>query len=343
MKITLKTKLVALILFLLVFSALLFNQQAEEHTKSVYGALDTVSKITVISKKNAKHYATECKNIINRYDELFSITKPQSDFYKINNSNTTVTVSPDTLDIISACGDFYNTSEKSFDITGGALYKIWSDAIKNEQLPDAATIKHAMVHTGFSELIIDKNNLKITKKTPGQQLNAGAVAKGYITDKINEYLKKTTTSGAIIDLGGNILAFGKKNGKTPWSIGISTPENDGEILLSLSLSDKFIITSGDYQRYFDYGGIRYHHIIDAITGYPAKSGLKSVTIISDNGFTGDALSTVCFLSGLDKGIEIVKSYGVSAVFVTEDNKVFYSGELSDVMKNENPAYSFSQF
>ena len=343
MKITLKTKLIAVIILVLVSGTLIFNQRAEQYTQTLYDALDTVTSITVISKTNSQKYAKECTQIIYNYDELFSISKPQSDFYKINNAKTPVTVSPVTIDIISACGDFYSLSEKSFDITGGALYRIWSDAIKTKQLPDTDEIKTAMTHSGFSELLIDKNNLTITKKTPEQQLNAGAVAKGYITDKIKEYLKTTTASGAIIDLGGNILAYGKKNGKTPWSIGISTPENDGEILLSLSLSDKFVITSGDYQRYFDYNGIRYHHIIDARIGYPSKSGLKSVTIISDNGFMGDALSTVCFLAGLDKGIEIVKSYGVSAVFVTDDNKVFYSAELSPIAENKNPSYSFSQF
>jgi len=343
MKITKKTNLVAILFIFLLILCLTARLKNDVHTETVLGAMDTVSKITVISKSDAKSLVSECKNIINRYDELFSISKPKSDFYKINNLSQTVVVSQDTIDIVSKCEEFYNLSEKRFDITGGTLYKLWSDAIKNEQLPEDNTIKEAMEYTGFNTLLIERNNSAITKKQPQQQLNAGAVAKGYITDKINEYLKTTNASGALVDLGGNILAYGKKNNKTPWNIGISTPKNDGKILLSLSLSDKFVITSGNYQRYFDVNSTRYHHIIDATTGYPAKSELKSVTIICDNGFLGDALSTVCFLSGLTKGIEIAKIYGVSAVFVTDTNTVFYSGDILPIMDNKNPDYSFCEF
>ena len=158
-------------------------------------------------------------------------------------------------------------------------------------------------------------------------MDLGGIAKGYTADKVKEFLMEEDVDSAIINLGGNILAFGGKpseNGEIlPFQIGVSEPtdrENAG-IMGYFTARDASVVTSGNYERYFEEGGVRYHHILDSETGYPAETGLDSVTILSEKSVDGDALSTTCFVLGLERAMELIESIpDTEAVFITSDGE-----------------------
>lgn len=299
--------------------------------------MDTISKISVIGP-GAKKTAHECTDIIYKYDKLLSVSNPDSEIYKFNHSDTGIILSEEVFNIITSCESFYKDTDGLFDITVGALSQLWKTALISQKLPDENNIQKVLPLTNYSSLIFDKNNLSVTKTIKNQQISLGASAKGYISDRIAENLKNTSIKGAVIDLGGNIYVCGTKQNGNTWNIGIQDPNNTSLTIGTVSLDEGFVITSGDYQRYMDKDGIRYHHITDPKTGYPAKSDLRSVTVISNNGFTGDSLSTACFLSGLNKGIELLKKYNAMGIFVTNDNNIYYSKELSFTVHNDHYSY-----
>ena len=155
-------------------------------------------------------------------------------------------------------------------------------------------------------------------------IDLGAIAKGYIADQIKNYLLKENVKSALINLGGNILCVGKKQ-ENPFIIGVTNPQQTSDSLFSLKINDLSVVTSGTYQRFFEIDSKKYHHILNPKTGYSYENGLSSVTIISKKSIQGDALSTVCFSLGKEKGLELLNSLeGVSGCFIDENNQVSYS-------------------
>ena len=154
-------------------------------------------------------------------------------------------------------------------------------------------------------------------------LDLGFIAKGYIADKLKAYLVSNCVESAIINLGGNVLTIGKRPDGSPFQVGVQKPFADsGTAALTLSIADKSLVSSGNYERYFVKDDILYHHILSTENGYPADSGLSSVTIISENSVDGDALSTLCFILGYEKGKKLTDSLqGVEAVFIDIDGNI----------------------
>ncbi len=331
---------------LLVFIALLLfclRFTSRQYTLTVTDAMDTVSAVTVRSGLKSKKIAGKCADIIYRYDKMLSISNPQSEIYRFNHSDSGFTFSKEVYDMLKDCGRLYADTNGKFDVTVGAVSKLWANAFLTNRLPDSQKLLKASELTDFSSLSFDDESLTVTKSIPNRELSVGAVAKGYIADKIADYLKTEKPDGALIDLGGNIYVCGSNNAGKAWGIGIQDPDDSSALIGRISLNEGFVITSGDYQRYMISDGVRYHHILDAKTGYPANNGLRSVTIISDSGFTGDSLSTACFISGLEDGIKLARKYNVGAIFVTGKNEVFYSKELENTFSQKNENYSYTAF
>jgi thiamine biosynthesis lipoprotein len=159
-------------------------------------------------------------------------------------------------------------------------------------------------------------------------LDFGAIGKGYACDLIYAYLSGTEAEGAIVSVGGSIVAFGDYNKKgDKWRIAITHPRDADKYLGVISLDEGFVSTSGDYERYFEENGKRYHHILDATTGYPSESGLISVIVVAKSGIMSDALSTACLLVGEKKAIEILEGAGASAILVDENLNITTVGEI----------------
>lgn len=288
---------------------------------------DTVISITLY-EKNSSELIDDCFAIAEKYDTLFSKTNSESDVSKINNSyNTWVEINPETFDVIKTGISYEEISDGRFSVMCGALTDLWD--IPNANIPADAEIKSAIAICGKDTIELDENthSVKITKE--GAKLDLGAVAKGYIADCMKDYLLSQNVDSGIIQLGGNVLLIGENPTKADgnYTIGISKPFSEtSEVITGVTTSDKSIVTSGNYQRYFEMDGKIYHHIIDLTTGYPADTGLNSVTIICNKSVDADCLSTVCFLLGKEKGADLIHSLNSTvspfeAIFISDSNEI----------------------
>lgn len=278
---------------------------------------DTVITITLYRPDQEK-YLDGCFKLAQKYENYFSTTIADSDISKINSANgSPVRVHEETADIIKKSIEYSRLTDGCFDISVGALSSLWQDAIKEKKVPDDSVIKEAVKTIDYTKIKIDHN---MVSTAPGQKLDLGGIAKGYIADKMKLYLEKNHVKSALINLGGNVLTLGKKPDGSKYLIGIKKPfTENGEIIDTLSVSNRSVVTSGTYERYFKYDGRIYHHILDLKTGYPVQNDLDSVTIISDKSTDGDALSTSLFLLGEKKARKLIKNLdNVDAIFVHKD-------------------------
>jgi len=220
----------------------------------------------------------------------------------------------------------HEKSQGALDITIGSVARLWDIGGENPRIPGAGELEKAMDRLDVDELQIDGNKVSFLRK--GGQLDLGAVGKGIACDEIYEYLMTNCPDmNGTFSVGGSVLIYGEKPNGQSWKVGIRDPRGtEGEYMGSLTFSQKAgekvnVSTSGDYEKYFEENGVRYHHILDSKTGAPAESDLISVTIISESGFLSDALSTACFVAGKDAAITLAEEFDAEAILITKDNKV----------------------
>jgi len=288
---------------------------------------DTYVKLTVYSSKDSK-YLEDCLKMCERYDSLFSPSLEGSDIYNINHSNKSfVKVDPETYYLLKRAIEFCDETDGAVDITVAPLMDTWGLSHGNENLlettdsliankkekPADTEIKDALKAVDYRNVILE-DDYTVRLNNPDTRIDLGFIAKGYIADKIKEYLVSKDVKSAIISLGGNVVVIGSKPDGSDYNIGIKDPDNSGEILESVKVSDTSAVTSGTYERYVEYDGVKYHHILDTSTGYPVDNGVRSVTVLSDSSLEGDALSTVCLILGKEGSEEILKKYNARAVF-----------------------------
>lgn len=311
----------------------------------IYDAFDTYSEITVISDKDAEDILIKCRDYLKEKDMRWSVTKPESEISALNYNagKCPVSLSPDTIDILEKSLEYSSLTNGAFDITIRPICDIWDNAEKTGIIPTENEIKTVLPDIGYKYLSVNPQKLSAELKKSSAGVLLGAIAKGYATDEIRDILKKSDIDSALINLGGNIYAMGTQKNGTPWNIAIQDPKNSNGILGTLHVSDKAIVTSGSYIRYFENNGNIYHHIIDPKSGYPAKSGLLSVTIISSDATLADAISTSCFVMGFYESLALLDKTNVSGIFVTDDKKVYYSDNLENSFSHNNPEYQYILF
>lgn len=224
----------------------------------------------------------------------------------------------------------------AFDFTLGALTRLWNiDAQASFdngeiRIPTEEEISEALERSGYEKILLKDGCITLKD---GVQLDLGAAGKGIACDRIGDYLKGTDVSGAVISVGGSIVTYGEKPDGSPWQVGIVNPEDTSRLLGTLSLTGEwYISTSGDYERYIESGGIRYHHILDPESGYPAESGLRSVTVVCDSGILSDALSTACFVLGWEEGMKLAARFDAETVFVDREGNIHLSEGMKDIFK-----------
>ncbi|MEI3218355.1 MAG: FAD:protein FMN transferase [Lachnoclostridium sp.] len=287
-------------------------------------AFDSIIALKIYDKIDEDvldHCITMCKDFENK----FSRTIETSEIARINSSNgNPITVSDDTITLIKTGIYYGDLSEGAFDITIGTVSSLWDFKSEAPSVPSAEAIAEAISHVNYKNVEISGNTVAL--KDPEAVIDLGGIAKGYIADQLKKYLESQGVQHAMINLGGNVLAIGTKPDGTDYNIGITKPFSDsGEYITSIKIKDRSVVTSGTYQRYFKENGKLYHHILDPSTGYSCENGLSSVTIITDSSLDADALSTTCFVLGLDKGMDLINQLdGTDAIFITEDNQVKYS-------------------
>ncbi|MDR2476811.1 MAG: FAD:protein FMN transferase [Treponema sp.] len=241
----------------------------------------------------------------------------------------------DLLEVLEQAVQYARLSGGAYDPTVGPLVNLWGIGTETERIPGEAEIQAALALVNWQDLVINKEEKTAFLRRKGMALDLGAIAKGYAADEAARLAKKGKARRGIVDLGGNIFALGGRgSGKkaAPWRIGVQDPQGKrGEYIGVLLAADKSIVTSGVYERYFESGGRRYHHILSTKDGWPVNNGLLSVTIMADRSIDADALSTAVFALGYAEGRALIDSTaGVEAVFVFEDRAVKITDGLREI-------------
>lgn len=313
---------------LICFTACNFDSKYD----SEFFSMDTIMTITAYGSKG-ENAVKAAENEINRIDALLSVQNKNSEIYKLNRDKS-ISAASDTLALVNRGIEIYTLTDGAFDITIEPLSRLWGfyTGLEN-RIPTQEEIDNALKFVGAENIKIDKSNIILNEET---SLDLGGIAKGYASSIAAQILKERGVSSAIISLGGNIRTVGTKPDGSKWNIGITDPDDNTKEIGILSVSDTAVVTSGGYQRYFEENGQIYHHIIDTKTGYPAKSGLKSVTVVSKDDTLADALSTGLFVMGLEKSKEFYRKNSTlfEAVFVTDKNEVYITENLKNSFSSQ---------
>ena len=303
--------------------------------------LNTAVTVTIYDS-NDKNLLTECMNLCDKYEKIFSRTASDSELYQLNHqelapverTENTYQVSDDLAELVSEGLDYSELSKEAFDIAIEPLTSLWDFTAKDPQVPEDSLIQAALPKCDYHNISVDKDKNEITLKTDDTAIELGAIAKGYIADRLKDYLVSQNVKSAIINLGGNVLCIGEKPDNSAFKIGIQKPFADrSETIAVMDIKDKSVVSSGIYERCFEQNGTLYHHLLNPETGYPYDNGLIAVTIISDKSVDGDALSTTCFALGLEDGMKLAESLDdVQAFFVTSDYEIHYTKDFRKKIK-----------
>lgn len=314
----------AVFVFVLALCLSLFlygREKRYDFTEKSFISMDTVITEKIYGE-NSSVFIAPVFNIVTGLDEIINRFDEDSEVYRLNSEGKTSDKS--VVQIINSVKKVSDDVDGAFDITVGELSDLWSIGKENEKIPTEKEITEVLENIDYKDIRIENG----TVYYQGGKIDLGAVGKGFACDLIKAYLSANGVKGAVVSVGGSILAYGDYNKKgDKWSIAIRHPRKENEFLGIINLDEGFVSTSGDYERYFESSGKRYHHIFDARTGMPASSGLVSVTVVAESGILSDALSTACFIVGAEKGKDLIKKYGASAIFVDEEMNITTVGEI----------------
>lgn len=269
--------------------------------EQTYFAMNTVMTFQIWGSDAANGYG----RIITKLHDLessWSATSEDSILWQLNNGNTLFQLEPGQAALLTSVEKLSERTGGAFDPKMRVLSEAWGFYDEQHRIPTQEEIDIAMADP---------------------QWDLGGALKGYAGQKCADLLREMDIDRALLNLGGNVQTFGEKPDGSPWQIGIQNPDGGDYVGIVSVTGTMSVVTSGDYQRYFEVDGVRYHHILDPETGYPADSGLRSVTVICADGLTADCLSTALFVMGLEEGSNFwQESDDFEAVFITEDGSIY---------------------
>lgn len=282
---------------------------------------------------NAAQAVKSAESEINRLDALLSVQNESSEIYKLNQQKS-LDVSSDALSLINTSLEISAMTDGAFDITSEPLSRAWGfySGLEN-RVPTQDEIDALLSCVGAEHITLENSKVSLDENT---SIDLGGIAKGYAAARVAQIFAENNVTSALVSLGGNVRAVGSKPDGSDWSVAITDPDDNSNQLGVLSVSNRAVVTSGGYQRYFEENGQIYHHIIDTATGYPACSGLKSVTIVSEDDTLADGLSTALFVMGLERSADLYSQNSslFGAVLVTDSNEIYVTDNLKDTFSSE---------
>lgn len=322
------------------------EEGAKRYEATFLTLFDTVTTVVGYAESEEDFQATaqSLHDALLEYHQLYDIYSDYDGVVNLKAVNDAaggapVVVDRKIIDLLLFCRDLCEGTGGQVNAALGGVLALWHDAREagisdpaSAALPDAAALAEAARHADFSSVIIDEAASTVQITDPALRLDVGAIAKGYAVEQVC----RAAPDGLLLSVGGNVRATGPKPGGENWVVGIQAPGGEsGAFLHTLYVRDVSVVTSGDYQRYYTVGGVRYHHIIDPKTGKPAESGLVSVTVVCGDGAWADALSTACFVLGeagslaLRDTLAAEKNLRIELILVTDDGHVRYTAGLAE--------------
>jgi thiamine biosynthesis lipoprotein len=272
---------------------------------------------------------------LNEIECVFSVNLPDSEISRINQSAgiSPVEVSKEVIDLLDKACYFARRTDGAFDPAIGPLVELWGIGTDHPYIPTQAEIDTLLPLVDWRDIRYDAEARTVFLPKKGMKLDFGAIAKGYAADELIAIIDRANVKRAIVDLGGNVYVWGKKTDGTKWRVGIKNPyDPEGEPVIRLDIDSNTVVTSGTYERFFEQDGVRYHHILDPKTGYPAYNGILSSTIVCESSLVADGLSTSVFVMGKEKTRALLDEGFQDAGFTAD---VIIIGENHEITTTRN--------
>lgn len=298
------------------------------HAEHVYGysAVLMGSPISLKLFEQNEALAADVFRLIKQYEDLLTVNRAHSQVMEINHAagRAPVTVSRPVYELIAVAKAASMVQNSAFNLAIGPLVKRWRIGFNGHSVPPAEEIAALLPRTRPQDVILDDAASSVFLTQAGMEIDLGAIAKGYIADRVRDFMQRRGVTQGLINLGGNVQTLGSPEGG--WSVGLKKPFAAKEEMVGiLAVENKSVVTSGTYERYFELDGERYHHILDPRTGYPLNNALESVTIVSTDSLDGDIWTTLAYGMGVEQGCRAVRNRpDIEAIFVTKAREVILS-------------------
>lgn len=330
----------ALILLSMIMALLLTgcgggDAAGEEMVSRDFYAMDTYMTVTSYGK-DAENVLAECEAMVHQLEEDVSTELAESQIAKLNQAGS-ATLTGDSAALVAEALELYDETDGAFNISIYPIMKAWGFTTKEYRVPGEEELADLLKATDLSTVKFDAATGKIAFGQKGMEIDLGGITKGRASAKCMDIMKDAGLAGGMVNLGGNVQAFGKKPDGSLWRVAVQSPHESDDYLGVLEMTDRALITSGGYERFFEQDGRTYHHIMDPSTGRPAESGLISATIVSDDGMLADGLSTSLYVMGKDKAIEFWQAHKKQFDFIlmTDDDELYVTEPIADSFTSEN--------
>lgn len=327
------------------------NQNAANEHETVkpmaetFFIFDTVVNVKIYDNRATRQHFNEIEALLKDIDSKISRTLESSEIYQVNvnSGKSAVKVSLETFELVTKALDYAKRTDGKFNPAIGNLVTLWNIGHEGAKVPDADLIEAAKTLSDYRLIELDKDTQEIYLQKEGMAIDLGSIGKGYAADAIYDYLQEQGFNSAIIDLGGNIYAMGQKPGGKTWNIGIQDPDKErGNPIGTIQVTDKTVVTSGIYERFFIEDGKLYQHILDPGTGYPVDNGISSVTIVTKHSTDADALSTTLFVLGIEDGLKFIEDTpDTEALFISKEQRLYATSGFNDLLNKTNDNYTFA--
>lgn len=304
----------------------LYSQQAYTRTLKLMGSrfdITVVANDSVLGNQDIDLAVAE----ITRIEKLISSWDANSQTAEINKNAgiKTVKVDKELLDLIERSMGISKLTDGAFDISYASMDKIWKFDGSMTEMPSEEIIKASVAKVGFENILLDKENLTVILKLPGMKIGFGAIGKGYAADKAKALLMEKGVIAGIINASGDMNTWGKQPNGNEWTIAITNPLNKNKVFALFPLNEGAVVTSGNYEKFVTFNSIRYTHIINPKTGYPA-TGIISVTVFAPKAELADALATSVFVMGIETGINRINQLPKVECIIIDENGNIYTSE-----------------